>query len=312
MRALCTLAGLWLAANLLHAAWLLPRYWLWRHWLRRGAGGLAPDAEPRLTGNGATALLFIHGFADTPRAWQRVIDRLAREAPDLTCRAMRLPGSAEPLTAARRHVSLAAWRGAVDEEIRLLRRSHRAVWLVGHSMGGALAIDGALRAPDAVAGVVALAPLIAVSRLRSPLLPPEAWFGLARFFYALTPVFESAFPYRAESQDVAGQRYLRDRFLPFASYRALFRLVRENRPRAGELTCPLFLAVAGRDSVVDSAAALRWAAACPVPKKTLTLPDTPHTLLLEPGWESLADAFVAFVREHANRSHEGTTATKDS
>ena len=90
---------------------------------------------------------------------------------------MRLPGSAEPVARARRQ-SLEVWRAQVTDELVQLRETHETVWVVGHSLGGALALDAALRLPDLVNGV-ALAPLIEVSRKRM-LLPPHLWFAIAR------------------------------------------------------------------------------------------------------------------------------------
>ena len=294
MQILFTVLTLWLGANLLHAAWVGARRSLWERRHARDGQGLLPLAAAHACGRGATALLFIHGFADTPRIWLRVAERLAGAGP-FTCRAMRLPGSGEPARAAKRQ-TLEVWRRAVDEELDRLRAAHERVWLVGHSMGGALAFDAALRRPAAVDGVAAFAPLLRVSGRRAPLLPPAAWFRLATATLALSPTFESCFSPDAVAIDDPAFTYPKDRFIPFCVYRALFALIRSNRGRAAELGCPVCAFLSARDAVVDTPAALRWLDGCRGAKRVRVLDGVGHVLPLEACWRELADELADFVR----------------
>ncbi|MDR2849223.1 MAG: alpha/beta fold hydrolase [Verrucomicrobiota bacterium] len=286
----------WLGMNLLHGLWVGVRRRVWERRFARRPDGLLPDAAPFRLGNGSAALLFIHGFADTPRLWRRAAERLAANRA-VTCRAMRLPGCAEPPATAGR-ASLPLWRAQVDGELARLRKTHGTVWVVGHSLGGALALDAALRLPGQVDGVAVMAPLIAVSRKRCPLLPPGAGFAVARRVLGLSPVFESPFSTAIVAEDDPSFTYLRDRFIPFSAYAALFQLVRANRGRAADLACPVFAVLAGRDSVVDSAAARRWLAACPGPKDIRERPEAGHVIPLASGWEGVFDDLVGFMRSH--------------
>ena len=119
---------------------------------------------------------------------------------------------------------------------RLLEAQHEAPrTLIGHSLGGALALDAALRLPDLVNGVALFAPLIEVSRKRCPLLPPHVWFAIARVALCLSPTFESPFAVQGVAEDDPSFAFARDRFIPFCVYRSLFRLIREIRPRAARL-----------------------------------------------------------------------------
>ena len=283
MHTLLAIFGIWAGLNLLHAAWVGARRSLWERRFTRDPEGLLPGAAAFSAGNGPTPVLFIHGFADTPHIWKRVIARLAATGA-FTCRAMRLPGSAEPACGARRQ-TLALWREGVDREIDALRPARGKLWIAAHSMGAALAVDAALRRPDAVAGLVLLAPLIHVSRRRSPLLPPAVWFRLAQVALALSPTFESCFSADGTAVDDPSFTYRRDRFIPFCVYRGLFDLIRANRGQAGRLAQPVFAITAERDSVVDTPAALRWLSLCPAPKQIQARSDVGHVIPLEIGWQ---------------------------
>ena len=293
MRTLALLTVLWLSANLLHWAWVAVRRRLWERTFTRGPDGLLPDAAAYTEGHGRVALLFVHGFADTPMLWKKLIGRLA-QGGGFTCRAMRLPGAGEPLAAARRK-TLACWQEAIAAEIAALRATHAAVWVIGHSMGGALAIDAAHRAPQHISGLVLLAPLIEVSRARSPFLAPRIGFQIARVVFALSPTFESFVTRVGTAPDDPAFRFLRDRFIPFSVYRNLFTLTASNARLRQPLTLPVFAAVAGRDRVVDSDAAVRWLADHAKGAKLQIFPDAGHVLPLKHDWQSLADSIADFV-----------------
>jgi len=295
---LLILIGLWIAANLLHAVWVQSRRFCWERRITRDADGLLPHAAAFSVGNGPTALLLIHGFADTPRIWKRMADGLASSG-SLTCNAMRLPGSGQ--TAAQtRTQSLALWRQAIDKELDGLCASHTNVWIVGHSLGAALAIDAALR-HDTISGVAAFAPMIKVSNRRSPLLPPAAWFRIASVALCLSPTFESCFSAENAAVDDPSFTYMRDRFIPFCVYRGLFELIRSNRKRAARLQCPVFAATAEYDAVVDTPAALRWLSCCPGSKRIRALKGIGHVIPLEIGWQSITDDLASFIREQSSR-----------
>lgn len=296
MTTFLTLLFVWLGVNLLHAAWVGGRRFLWQRRVRRSRDGLLPGADAYRTGKGAVALLFIHGFADTPYIWRRFARHLAEKGA-FTCRAMRLPGCGEPARAARRQ-SLRGWRVKVADELVRLHGSHAQVWVVGHSLGGALALDAALRLPGMVAGVAVFAPLVRVSRQRSPLLPPHVWFALARVLLCLSPTFESPFAATGVAADDPTFTYPRDRFIPFAFYRGVFALTRELCGRERRPSCPVFAVAAEKDAVVDTSAALRWLASCGGPKEVCVLPDAGHVLPLETCWGDLADRLAAFVTRH--------------
>ena len=291
---LLTLISAWLAINLLHGLWIGLRHWRWEAKITRDANGLLPQAGPYTRGNGPIALLCVHGFADSPMLWSRMADYIQTQGNSFTCRAMRLPGSGDPLSVTR-HVTLEQWRQAVDDELAMLRKTHAHVWLVSHSMGGALGIDAALRKPDAVEGLVLLAPLIKVSRKRIPLVPAELGFRCSEWVFLFSPVFESMFAWKPTTAYNPTFTYVRDRFIPFQVYRNLFRLIHANEEQASNLMIPVFAALSKFDHVVDSKAASQWLEHVQG-RKEVRWTETGHVIHLDSGWQALTDDIITFIK----------------
>ncbi len=93
------------------------------------------------TGKGPSTLIFIHGLSSYVRAWERTIPELSRGS---RCLALDLPGYGKS--------SKGHYPGTMDfyaEVIHLfIQRLHlRNVTLVGHSMGGQIAVTLALKYP---------------------------------------------------------------------------------------------------------------------------------------------------------------------
>lgn len=294
MSALLPIISAWLAINILHSLWIGCRRWRWESRITRDKNGLIPQAETFTRGNGPVALLFVHGFADTPMLWSRMIDYINQQNTMFTCRAMRLPGSGEPLSVAHRQ-TLDKWRHAIDDEIAALHKTHVHIWIVAHSAGGALSIDLALRKPDSVQGLILLAPLIKVSRYKIPLIPPEAGFKCAQAVFVLSPVFESIFTRKTTVADDPAFTYIRDRFISFQVYRNLFSLIHANEYHASNLTIPVFAALSKFDHVVDSKAARQWLENVPSMKK-IRWTDTGHAIHLGIGWQALTDDIITFIK----------------
>ncbi len=114
-------------------------------------------------GTGPTVVL-LHGFGESLLSWRGTFDRLAADADVI---ALDLPGfglSDKPVTGYGNERMAAAVLGALDA----LGVQHAVI--VGHSMGGAVAVTLALAAPQRVSGLVLVSP--AVSGASWGLRPP--------------------------------------------------------------------------------------------------------------------------------------------
>ena len=251
---LLAIVAVFLGANLVVAVLTAVWHRAWCRTVEWTPDGIMPSAVPIEAGTGETAVLFVHGFNDVPYVWRRFVDALSKRG--FSCRAMQLPGAG----AAVCRPTLTSLRQAVDDELRAMRKTHRRVVLVGHSMGGALSLDAVLRASDERVGalpdkLVLLAPLVEVSRARSPVLAPFAWYCILRVFVPALRWVPSVFAEYLHAEDDASFVYRRDRFNEIGWYESLFALVAAlRRAPLQRLNVPTVVYVAGEDRVVDSEA----------------------------------------------------------
>lgn len=280
---------LWLAGDALYAQRI--------HTLANAPDARRASTEPMaLNPQGSPALLLLHGFADGPSVFAAIAPPLA--AAGFAVRAPHLSGSGVPPAQAA-GTTLAVWREEIDRAIARLRaeRPDRPVWLVGHSLGGTLAFDAALRPANRIAGLVLLAPLLDVSRARSPLLSPRQWFRLLDRGLVFTDIVESRLP--ADLHDpVARAAYRTDRYVHRDVYRALFAAMDAVPSRAAEWRGPLLTIVSPSDQIVATAATrFFFAATNAAPARLTEQYSAGHVIPLDTGHEIVAAKIVRFIRE---------------
>ena len=262
----------------------------WDRGMMRDVGGVLCGAQSFEVGQGEVSLLMVHGFASSPAVFQRMAPALAERG--FRCRVIRLPGFGQPV--GNNSFQAEAWRRVIEVEAAELRQQSREVWLVGHSMGATLALNHVLRGGD-VDGLILLAPLIDVAEARSVLLPPRTWFEIGRKIWSDRALIETAFPVDIhEAMPRADE--IRDRYLPLAAYGQMFELVDRVRDQAGRVTCPVLMAVAPADLVVDSSAATTYFSGLgSAEKRLLVLEHSGHVLPLDRDWRTVVDAVAQFA-----------------
>ena len=114
--------------------------------------GDAAIAAERWPGETGPAVLLLHAGVCDRRSWHAVAELLCADGLDVIAYDRRGFGETPPTDRPFRHLDdLAAVLGATAAP---------PVWLVGSSMGGALALEAALELGDRVAGLVLLAPAV--------------------------------------------------------------------------------------------------------------------------------------------------------
>lgn len=291
----CALAALpvaWLAGDFIYSR--LTKFGLsrWEARIARDPDGVRTGCREFTVGDGPIALLLIHGFADSPAIFRHMAPALA--ARGFTCRAMRLPDACIP-----RHLAADLRKGdqlrAIADEVSVLRTTHPAVWLVGHSLGGTLALEFALLRPAEVAGLVLLAPLLKVSHRRSPFLSPRTWFRIGQRTLVFTRVFEDFFPLDVRHRDARAFDEC-DLFMPLALYEELFRAVDAVKDHAPGVSVPALFLLSKDDRVTDPRAAEAFFRHCGSRRKMLKyLPESGHVIPLDHSWMQAVEEVDRFV-----------------
>lgn len=128
------------------------------------------DLGPR---NADTAVILVHGFVGGSNNFNDLPQRLADAG--YRVRALRLPGhGTSPFDLEETPGSEIL--NYVIEQVRALKAQHRKVFVVGHSMGGALTVLAATSAD--VDGVVLAAPYFRITQRWFYILPVEVWNSL--------------------------------------------------------------------------------------------------------------------------------------
>lgn len=266
-----------------------------RHWeqgVLRDAQGVMQGAQSYEVGEGEVGLLMIHGFASSPAVFQRMAPVLAERG--YRCRVIRLPGFGQRV--GQSSFQSAGWRRVIEVEAAALRASCSEVWLVGHSMGATLALDHVVRGGQ-VDGLVLMTPLIEVAQARSVLMPPRAWYELGRKVWPSRALVETAFPVDMQ-EPLPGMDELRDIYLPLAAYGEMFAVVDHIQGRAPAVSCPVLMAVAPSDLVVDSEAAqMYFEDLGSSRKRLLAMPGSGHVLPLDREWAVMVEALEQFTRK---------------
>jgi len=99
-------------------------------------------------------VVFVHGFMGSPRQFDSLADAVFRQG--CSAAALLLPGHGGSVKdfASGTYVS---WQSHVDAEVERVSRDYANVWLAGHSMGGLLALNAAVKFPGNVRGVFLIA-----------------------------------------------------------------------------------------------------------------------------------------------------------
>ncbi len=204
-----------------------------------------PGAEPfsaRGSGpRGTVGVAVIHGFTANPLGTRPLGMRLA--AAGYSVEVPRLPGHGTTVRDLAR-TRYADWRGTAEHAVATLARGCDRIVVVGHSMGGTIALDLAGAGPHPLAGVVTINALVL-----------DRTEALAR----LAPVLQHVVPYVPReaaglpSDDLA-KPGVEEHAYAWVSARAAQSLVAElPRIRAAlpAVTCPALVVTSPEDHTVD-------------------------------------------------------------
>lgn len=290
--AIVTLVVCWLVGDAYYAKRTTARWRAWEAGISRDEDGIRTGCRAFSVGAGSTALLMLHGFADSPAVYRRMAPKLSEHG--YACRAMRLPGFAEPMERYRA-TSRDQWKQSLRDELAALRHEHEHVVIVAHSLGCAIAADVLLDEPERAEGIVMMAPLIGVSNERSPVMGTETWFKLSERLILFSDLTQMLYPVNVADETLRGQ-ILRDEFIPRPVYRNMFDTLNRIRADVRSFHAPLLMITAGNDPVVDNARAVAFFEDCSSQlKRHIWANRAGHAIPLDYGWEDVSSKVAEFV-----------------
>jgi alpha-beta hydrolase superfamily lysophospholipase len=249
-------------------------------------------------------VLLLHGYAEHSGRYGWVMDRLAEAgfaafAPDHR-------GHGQSARSKTRLADLESVERVMDDLARcraLARERLPGVpwFLLGHSMGGMLALLFALRHPEDWGGLVLSAPGVKLPPYISPLL-----VRLSAVLARLLPLLPAQdFDYTKISRDPEVIRnYGSDPLVYIGKMRARtgyeqLRGIREVNARLDQLKMPLLLLHGGGDLLIEPAASQMVYERAASPDKTLKLfPGLYHDIWSEPERQEVMDLTLEWLRRH--------------
>jgi carboxylesterase len=236
-----------------------------------------------------TGVLLVHGLNGSTSDMTELQSIL--EARDIVTKNMLLPGHGQRVRDLFT-VGWEDWAQAVRHELSLLKEQCTIVFLVGHSLGGALALH--IAAHEEIAGVVSMcAPLYFHAWLKPAI-------SVAKYILPFLPNI------REDVRDPqAHRRYTRDVYswMPVRPVESMMRYLPQLRAELPHVTVPALIITSIHDHVVparDGREIYRLIGSHE--KHLLTLHHSYHVIMKDHDREEVFDKTLAFVLRHARNA----------
>lgn len=231
-------------------------------------------------------VLLVHGFNGSRGDMTELQSIL--NAHDIVTINMLLPGHGQRVRALF-SVGWEDWAQAVRQELNLLKERCNVVFLVGHSLGGALILH--IAAHEEVAGVVSMCAPLNIH----PWLKPAVSF--AKYVIPLVPTI------REDVRDPeARRRYMREVYswMPMRPLESMLHFLPQLRAELPQITVPALIMTSIRDHVVparDGREIYRLIGSRE--KHLVTLHRSYHVIMKDYDREEVFDKTLSFVLHHA-------------
>ncbi len=266
------------------------------------------DAQPRDLSTGAligadefeigdphsdTAVILVHGFLGASNNFNELPTRLASEG--YRVRALRLPGhGTSPFDL--KEVSPSAELNYILAEVRRLKARHKHVFLVGHSMGGALSTLAAT-SPE-VDGLILAGPHYRVTHQWYYILPVEVWNTLTG--WAVRWVYKSdAFIQvdRPEAKaEIVSYRYIPSKAVALIDH---FAAVARDPDTLAMVTCPVLILHGAHDRAASPDAARQaLEKMASTDKEFVLLEHSNHHVFWDYDRDQVYDTILRFLKAH--------------
>ncbi|MBO9308174.1 MAG: alpha/beta fold hydrolase [Chloroflexi bacterium] len=262
------------------------------------------EHAPFLMRGGKAAALMIHGFPGTPADVRPLADCL--NALNWTVQGILLPGFGAQIETLPKRTHQ-EWVAAVREALQALQKTHAPLLLVGHSMGGALAMCVAAETPPD--GLILTAPFSRIENVLWNMMPifralfPEVRpFRLLRLDFSKPEVREGIrnFMPDADLDDPQVQQAIRDLKLPISVFEQIRQVGQRALSLAPRLKMPALILQGTYDTLVKPHLTRQLVARYGGAVRYLEVP-AEHGLIdsRAPYWSQVESALREFVEQFA-------------
>ncbi len=243
---------------------------------------IIPTAEPFFFPGDETGCLLVHGFTGTPKEMHWMGEYLSNRAGH-TVLAVRLAGHATSIEDMKR-THWQDWLASVEDGLHLLNGICERVFVIGLSMGGALALLAAAHYP--LAGVIAMA---------TPYQLPKDWrlnfVGIIRIFQP--EIAKGAPDWRNPD---AARDHVSYRTNPTIAVGELNKLLAQLRAALPNIRIPALLMHSRLDAAVPPANMEHiYAALGTTDKRMIWLENSGHVITREPEHQTVFKAAADFI-----------------
>ena len=268
-----------------------------------GSDGRSLFYRFRVPAGPAGVVLLLHGYAEHSGLYEWVMERLAETGLAVYAPDHRGFGrSARPGALA----DLESLEAAIEDIVCLIAVARRVLpeaplFLLGHSMGGMMALLFALRRPGGLAGLVTTGAAVEIPEYISPLLLRVS--GLLSRLLPRLPA--QPFDHKLVSRDPQviqameeDPLYYKGKLRVRTGYQQLLG-IREVSSGLSRLQLPMLLLHGEEDHTISSKASERIFQAASSPDKTLEIfPGLRHRILSEPEREQVLQMILDWLRRH--------------
>ena len=236
----------------------------------RDQHGFLIGTNPVSAGTGDNAILFIHGFNDSPALWKTWISFFSTNG--FHCEAIRLPGSSSDLMA-KKSINIEERTEFIKKAFDELSEKYEKIVVCSHSMGGAYSavmVASGEFIPDVL---VLVSPMFEISSHRSPLLTPRQFLQIGSSILLFSDTIENIMPMDIKDKSVLVD-YPSHPFVPLSLYDTLFELIDICSTNAPAINIPTIMMISENDVIVNSAIAVNYYENISSAKKVLIVDKT--------------------------------------
>lgn len=241
-------------------------------------------AHSFLLEGGGHGLLLLHGFTATAAMMRplgvALYDALSATGEPPTVQGILLPGHGTRIQDMRSHGGYAPWLNAARNAFDALAARCGRVSVIGHSMGGVLAL------------------LLAQERPVYAVIPIAAPMRLCRRSARFAPLVGWAVPYSMDKRSLPAETFdLRYAGTPLCRVGDVLRLMRQAERNLDRVRCPILVAQPLADKTVrPESADIIYRGVGSARKELLWLTQSGHGCTVGPEQQRLFDACAAFLR----------------